>query len=282
LTGANNSLILTTPKIITIKEISMRYTILAISAFIVTLSQSAFADDHATAGADVVAMQAHYCSLKNGKDMADVNKALGPWRKWKEQNNYNAWTIELTPQYDISEGYDFYWLNFLPFDDMAAVLDSYANTGASAQNAIDSVANCKVALYASKLKYPLVDESNLAETSVVNIDSCNKRDDVDMRTLMERHDEFVATSMATKADYLWNVVWPMAGVPAEAANGEVRTDFANMFWFPNLTSQMTAFNSEVNGELQALRRTYLQSFAHCTDRNTYNVKVLNKPNSAWN
>ena len=191
----------------------MRKFTIATCVMLLSLTQSVFADDHASAGSDVVAMQAHYCALKEGKDMGDVNKALGTWRKWKEQNNYNAWTVELTPQFDISEGYDFYWLNFLPFSDMAAVLDAYASTGANAQAAIDSVANCKVALYASRLRYPMVDESDLAETSVVNIDSCNMRDDVDMRTLMERHDQFVAESKDANADYLWNIVWPMAGVP---------------------------------------------------------------------
>ena len=260
----------------------MRKFTVATCVMLLSLTQSVFADDHASPGADVVAMQAHYCALKDGKDMGDVNKALSTWRKWKDQNNYNAWTVELTPQFDISEGYDFYWLNFLPFSEMAAVLDAFASTGANAQAAIDSVADCKVALYASRLRYPMVDESDLAETSVVNIDSCNMRDDVDMRTLMERHDQFVAESKDANADYLWNIVWPMAGVPQEAANGEMRTDFANMFWFPNLSSQWATFDSEVNGELRSARRTYLQSFADCNDRNTYNVKVLNKPNKAWN
>jgi hypothetical protein len=255
---------------------------MVVATLMIWITQFASADGHSKAGNGVVAMQAHYCVLNAGKDMSDVSKALAPWRKWKEQNKYNAWTIELTPQFDISEGYDFYWLNFLPFTQMATVLESFAATGTNAQKAIDAVATCKVALYASKLKYPMVDESNLAETSVMNVESCNRRDGVDMQTLMARHDEFVTSSEASNADYLWNVVWPLAGVPQEAANGEVRTDYANMLWFPSLASQMATFDSEVNGELQALRRTYLQSFAECGDRNTYNVKVLNKPSAAWN
>ena len=42
-------------------------------------STTALADDHG-GGGDVVAMQLHYCTLNDGKDMADVDKALGPWR----------------------------------------------------------------------------------------------------------------------------------------------------------------------------------------------------------
>ena len=44
-----------------------------------------------------------------------------------------------------------------------------------------------------------------------------------MDTLRGRHDEFVAASAATNADYIWNVVWPMAGVPSIAANGANRS-----------------------------------------------------------
>mgnify|MGYP001164273355 CR=1 FL=1 len=244
-------------------------------------SATALADDHG-GGGDVVAMQAYYCTLNDGKDMADVDKALGPWRKWKEQTNYNGWTAELTPQFDIRNDYDFYWLNFLPFGDMAAVLDSWATEGAAAQRAIDSVSTCKAALYGSRLKFPMVDESDLQQTSVVNIDSCTRKDGVDMDTLMARHAEFVASSEAAEANYIWNVVWPMAGVPSIMPNGAERIDFANMFWFPNLASQMAALDSEANGEFRMLRKTYLQSFADCDDRNTFAVKILNVPNRPWN
>lgn len=103
-----------------------------------------------------------------------------------------------------------------------------------------------------------------------------------MDTLRGRHDEFVAASAATNADYIWNVVWPMAGVPSIAANGADRFDFANMFWFPSLTSQMAILDNEVNGELRMLRKTYLQSFADCHDRNMFNVKILNVPSRPWN
>ena len=103
-----------------------------------------------------------------------------------------------------------------------------------------------------------------------------------MDTLRGRHDEFVAASAATNADYIWNVVWPMAGVPSIAPNGADRLDFANMFWFPSLTSQMAVLDNEVNGELRMLRKTYLQSFADCHDRNMFNVKILNVPSRPWN
>ena len=244
-------------------------------------STTALADDHG-GGGDVVAMQVHYCTLNDGKDMADVDKALGPWREWKEQTSYNGWTAELTPQFDIRDDYDFYWLNFMPFGDMAGVLDNFATTGTAAQKAIDSVSSCKVALFGSRLKFPVVDESNLQQTSVVSIESCNRKDGVDMDTLRGRHDEFVAASAATNADYIWNVVWPMAGVPSIAGNGADRFDFANMFWFPSLTSQMAILDNEVNGELRMLRKTYLQSFADCHDRNMFNVKILNVPSRPWN
>ena len=131
-------------------------------------STTALADDHG-GGGDVVAMQVHYCTLNDGKDMADVDKALGPWREWKDQTSYNGWTAELTPQFDIRDDYDFYWLNFMPFGDMAGVLDNFATTGTAAQKAIDSVSSCKVALFGSRLKFPVVDESNLQQTSVVSI-----------------------------------------------------------------------------------------------------------------
>ena len=74
----------------------------------------------------------------------------------------------------------------------------------------------------------------------------------------------------------------MAGVPSIAANGTDRFDFANMFWFPSLTSQMAILDNEVNGELRMLRKTYLQSFADCHDRNMFNVKILNVPSRPWN
>ena len=38
-------------------------------------STTALADDH-RGGGDVVAMQVHYCTLNDGKDMVDVDKAL--------------------------------------------------------------------------------------------------------------------------------------------------------------------------------------------------------------
>ena len=41
-------------------------------------SAAALADDHAASGGDVVAMQVHYCTLNDGKDMADVDKTLAP------------------------------------------------------------------------------------------------------------------------------------------------------------------------------------------------------------
>ena len=103
-----------------------------------------------------------------------------------------------------------------------------------------------------------------------------------MDTLKGRHDEFVAASAAANADYIWNVVWPMAGVPSVAATGADRLDFANMFWFPSLSSQMAILDNEVNGELRMLRKTYLQSFADCHDRNMFNVKILNVPGQPWN
>ena len=50
-------------------------------------SINVFADDHASASNPVAAMQLHVCSLNDGKDMTDVNKALAPWRKWKEDTD---------------------------------------------------------------------------------------------------------------------------------------------------------------------------------------------------
>ena len=46
--------------------------------------------------------------------MADVNQALAGWRKWTEDYSYNGWTAELTPQFDIAEGYDFIGLTSSP------------------------------------------------------------------------------------------------------------------------------------------------------------------------
>ena len=76
----------------------------------------------------------------------------------------------------------------MPFGDIAGVLDNFAATGTAAQKAIDSVSSCKVALFGSRLKFPVVDESNLQQTSVVSIESCNRKDGVDMDTLRGRHD----------------------------------------------------------------------------------------------
>ena len=256
---------------------------LIIGFWLTLLASAALADGHGEGNNKTVAMQVHYCSLNNGKDMADVDKALAPWRKWKEQNDYNGWTAELTPQYDIRDGYDFYWLNFLPFTEMAGVLETYAASGGAAQRAIDGVASCKLGLFGSRLKFPQVDESTLNSTSFVSIDSCNRKDGVDMETLLAQHDEFVGTSQTANADYIWNVVWPMAGVPSVSPmTGVQRMDYANMFWFPSLTSQMAAFESEVNGELRMERKTYLQSFADCYERSTFAVKILNTPNRPWN
>lgn len=244
-------------------------------------SINVFADDHASASNPVAAMQLHVCSLNDGKDMTDVNKALAPWRKWKEETQYNGWTAQLTPQFDIRDGADFYWLNFAPFDYMAEVLSNYAETGAAVQRSVDSVASCKTALYASKLKFPAVEESNLNSTSVVSVESCNRKEGVEISTITARHALFSEASAASGADYIWNIVWPLAGIPAVSPTGVERADFAHMFWFPDLASQMAAYDSEVNGEIGPMRRDYLQAYADCTDRNTFNVSILNKPTSAW-
>lgn len=71
-------------------------------------------------------------------------------------------------------------------------------------------------------------------------------------------------------------------VPAMSPTGFERMDFANMFSFPSLKSQMAAFDSEANGQLRMLRKTYLQSFANCTDRTTFGVKIPKTPGRAWN
>jgi len=246
------------------------------------LATSALADHHEPQGGGVVAMQAHYCTLNAGKDMADVNQALAGWRKWTEDYSYNGWTAELTPQFDIAEGYDFYWLNFLPCSEMAGVLDNWAETGAAAQQAIDQVASCKVALYGSRLKYPLVDESDLQTTKVLHVESCNMRENVDMSTLLARHDDFVELNEEAQADYIWNIVWPMAGVPETFANGQKRTDFAHMVWYPSLTSQMAALDGEANGSLRKELANYRQAFADCTGRNSYGVKIIHTPKRPWN
>ena len=86
---------------------------LLIGLLLLAFGPAVLADDHMSPAGNTVALQVHYCALNDGKDMADVDKALSSWRKWKEQTSYNGWTAELTPQFDIREGYDFYWLNFL-------------------------------------------------------------------------------------------------------------------------------------------------------------------------
>ena len=88
-----------------------------------------FADNHDNPENPTVAMQAHYCTLNSGKDMADVDQALAPWRRWKEETNWNGWTAEVTPQFDIVDGPDFYWLNFAPFDYTGDVLEEFAVSG---------------------------------------------------------------------------------------------------------------------------------------------------------
>ena len=244
------------------------------------ITANTVADDHASDSNPAVAMQVHYCSLKEGKDMASVNKALSTWRKWKKETNYNGWTAELTPMFDIRDNYDFYWLNFAPFDYMAEVLKEYESTGGPSQKAIDSVADCKVAIYGSKLKYPLVEESTLDETNYLSVEFCNRREGVEMQSLLSRHAYFASLSEAGDADYLWNVVWPMAGVPS-VANGTDRADFANMLWYTSLGSLMSSLNSEANGDLGMIRREYIQAYADCADRNIFNVNIINKPNRPW-
>ena len=248
----------------------------------ISLSAASAADNHASASGGVVAMQAHFCTLNLGKDMKDVDRALAGWREWAEENSYNGWTAELTPQFDISGGYDFYWLNFLPFNEMAGVLASWAESGASAQRAMDQVVSCNAGLYGSRLKYPVVDESDLQETKVVNIESCNLRDNVGMATLLDRHQDFIELNEAANADYIWNIVYPMVGVPETFANGTERTDFAHMVWYPSLESQMAALDGEANGALRSELRNYRQAFADCTGRNSYGVRILHTPSRPWN
>lgn len=101
-----------------------------------------------------------------------------------------------------------------------------------------------------------------------------------MQTLLNRHAYFASLSEAGDADYLWNVVWPMAGVPS-VANGTDRADFANMLWYTNLGSLMSSLDSEANGDLGVIRREYIQAYADCADRNVFNVNIINKPNRPW-
>ena len=240
-----------------------------------------FADNHDNPGNPTVAMQAHYCTLNSGKDMADVDQALAPWRRWKEETNWNGWTAELTPQFDIADGPDFYWLNFAPFDYTGDVLEEFAVSGGEIQRGINSVASCKVALYASKLKYPPVEESTLNETKVVVVESCSAKDGVNMDTMLARHADFVETSKNNNASFLWNIVWPLAGVPPITPLGTERRDFAHMVWYNDVKSLMQAYDAETNGGGMSDRRDYLQNYADCDGRNTYNVNILSKPSRPW-
>ena len=86
--------------------------------------------------------------------------------------SYNGWTAELTPQFDIRDDYDFYWLNFMPFGDMAGVLDNFA-TPVQPPRKLSTVFRCN-RLFGSRLKFLVVDESNLQQTSVVSVESCNR------------------------------------------------------------------------------------------------------------
>ena len=258
------------------------FTRIVTTVLCVSLSTATSADHHAPGSGGVAAMQAHYCTLNAGKDMEDVDRALNGWRKWAEENSFNGWTAELTPQFDVSDGYDFYWLNFVPFNEMAGVLGTWAESGGSAQSAIDQVASCKVALYGSRLKYSVVDESDLQATKVVNVESCNLRDNVDMAPLLDRHQDFVELNETGNADYIWNIVWPMVGVPETFANGEERTDFAHMVWYPSLESQMAALDGEANGTLRSELRNYRQAFADCTGRTSYGVRIPHTPSRPWN
>ena len=103
-----------------------------------------------------------------------------------------------------------------------------------------------------------------------------------MATLLDRHQDFIELNEAANADYIWNIVYPMVGVPETFANGTERTDFAHMVWYPSLESQMAALDGEANGALRSELRNYRQAFADCTGRNSYGVRILHTPSRPWN
>ena len=244
-------------------------------------SANTIADEHSAPTQPDVALSAYFCTLNDGRSMQDLDKAVAAYRALSYANNWNTWALMLTPRFSLLNEPDFYWLNFGTFDYLAEVGQEYAEQGQAVQKAFDKVVTCKQALYGSRLKYPLQDESTLAANTLVQVEWCDRKDGVSMDNMLARHSANAEAAEKNGENGVWNIIWPIAGVGPLNVLGEKQRDFAHMLWLPDMAAYMNLVDREVNGGDGYGRRNYLESYAECDGRFVYDVTIQNQPNREW-
>ena len=240
------------------------------------LSGSIKADDHGgEENFPAVALQSSICQLKEGKTLGDLDKALGPWRKWASSNNYDSFVSQNTPIYMGGDvGADVIWMEASPFELLGNAWESWLQDGASAQASIDKVVTCKRSL-ASFWRQYVADGFIDDEDRILQVNWCTRRDGISWSDIGERHR--AARENMNSNIGAWGVMFPAKGM----REGDYPGEFAHMMLFTDMTALMRYQEDFTNGGGWRAREEYYNNFASCTGENVYSSRVINRPASAW-
>ena len=123
----------------------MKTTIAATAATLLAFGAlPAYADDHEQEARRYVPMETYTCNYRAGKGPADLDKVIGNWNKWMDDNGgEDYFAATLTPHYYGENTFDVGWLGSWPSGEaMGTGTDLWMSKGSDIGQQFNEVIEC--------------------------------------------------------------------------------------------------------------------------------------------
>ncbi len=215
-----------------------------------------------------VANTINFCSLKDGKTMADTEKVMSMLASWAEQNNPGLVAV-LTPFYRTGgrEYGDLMIQSFNSYEQLPALQASWENSGQKIQAAMDKVLDCEVALmnYYSSYTHPDLQGS---KDSFYGVAMCVPNEGTTPEKIG------MAQAQRSKAAEEANVRIHMALMFPGMGTRALPEGYGRVTTWADMEALATSGNWWANEGGWKTGQTYSKNVAECSDMNLYRVNVL--------
>jgi hypothetical protein len=214
----------------------------------------------------VLPVELYTCSYINGKGPADLDKVIGRWSKFADDNGINNYmALTLTPfQYGPDQKFDVIWMGaFADGNAMGTGLDNYLTKGGDIQKAFNEVVKCDAHVMLSSAMYKSRATDESAKSAVITMMDCKLNKGhryVDIKSAELKWAEYL-TSHGSKAGY-WH--WfPVYG------GGDADYDYKVVFAYSDYKELGADFELNANGGGRDAGRDIFDDIDDCDDARVY-------------
>jgi hypothetical protein len=245
---------------------ALQSTAVLAAVFVCLFSATALAQVSNDGMGKVLPVELFACSYNDGKGPADLDKVIGRWSKYMDDNsinNYAAWT--LTPYHFGSEqDFDVIWMGaFADFNAMGSGINTWLTKGGDLQKAFDDVLDCSGHSLMSSAMYKAPANNETPASGIITMMDCELNDEKrysDIKGAEIKWVKYLADN-GSKAGY-WHWFPTFGG-------GDAEFDYKVVFAYENYIDLGADMERGANGGGREVGQEIFDDIDDCDDARVY-------------